>query len=344
MSAQVAVVGATGYVGRLISNELARRGVSFVAVGRDPEKLERLAEATERRQVADVADEVALVKALEGCRAVCSCVGPFIDKGEPVVRVALAAGTHYIDTTGEQAFVRTVFDRYDAAARQVGVALVPAMGVDPLLGDIAATLAARSLGSTPEVVEVFHQETDAAQSDGTRRTIQRAASMPSFVWRDGRPAGTAFGAEVRSYQFPHSMSRVVLFPGAEILTVARHTGAANVASFMAMPAEGGVGLAAPPDEPLEAIKANTGGPSPDERKRHRYTKVAEARAGTRSATCIIEGHDVYGTTTAASQRRSCACLTPPSPPRARWGRHRPSVPTTSSEVWRTTPLCAMTVS
>ena len=41
-SGPIAVYGATGYTGRLVCDELARRGADFVVSGRNPAKLEAL--------------------------------------------------------------------------------------------------------------------------------------------------------------------------------------------------------------------------------------------------------------------------------------------------------------
>ncbi|WP_131785770.1 hypothetical protein [Frankia symbiont of Coriaria ruscifolia] len=40
-----------------------------------------------------------------------NCAGPFLELGEPVVRAAIAAGCHYVDTSAEQMFVKGVFRR-----------------------------------------------------------------------------------------------------------------------------------------------------------------------------------------------------------------------------------------
>ena len=63
-----------------------------------------------------------------------NCVGPFVDFGEPVVRAAIAAGTHYVDTTGEQPFVQAML-AHDTWAKDRGVAVVPALAFEIAIGD-----------------------------------------------------------------------------------------------------------------------------------------------------------------------------------------------------------------
>ncbi len=100
-------------------------------------------------------DPAALRELLEPCAAVISCAGPFVEHGEPVVRAAVAAGTHYLDTTGEQPFMRAVFDDHGPRAERAGVALLTAMGFDYAPGDMLAALAAEDMGPLDEIVLAY---------------------------------------------------------------------------------------------------------------------------------------------------------------------------------------------
>jgi short subunit dehydrogenase-like uncharacterized protein len=72
--------------------------------------------------------------------------------GEPIVKAAVETGTQYLDTTGEQPFMRMVFDKYGERARAAGVALVSGMGFDYAPGDMSAALTADGMGSLEEIV------------------------------------------------------------------------------------------------------------------------------------------------------------------------------------------------
>ena len=54
------------------------------------------------------------------------------------MRAAVDTGTHYLDSTGEQTYMRMVFERLGPEAERRGVALVPAMGFDYVPGDCIA--------------------------------------------------------------------------------------------------------------------------------------------------------------------------------------------------------------
>jgi short subunit dehydrogenase-like uncharacterized protein len=321
MGDRFAVVGATGYTGGLVVRELVRRGAEVVAVGRNPEKLRGLPPEVEQKAV-DAADAAALGDALGGCRAVVNCVGSFIDLGEAVVTAAIKASTHYVDTTGDFPFMRRVFEVHDVPAREAGVALVPGTAFHSAPADLAAALAARALGRTPETVEVTYRLAGARPSKGTLRTNLRRAAMPCHFWQDGALVSRRIGDDPRPFTFPdpYGQASVARWPGEEVLSVPRHTGASSVAVFLAMP------------KPVAAVFRSarltallrpvvrvlvgqaTDGPSEAARGRARFVIVAEARADCAGARCIVEGRDVYGVTAAvcAEAVQRLAAADPPS--------------------------------
>jgi short subunit dehydrogenase-like uncharacterized protein len=127
----IVLYGATGYTGALVADELERRGVDHVLSGRDPAKLVRLGDQRGvPARAASLDDEPGLRGLLDEASAVINCAGPFTLSGDALLRAAIDTGTHYVDSTGEQAFIRLVFDRHGAAAEKAGVALVPALGFD----------------------------------------------------------------------------------------------------------------------------------------------------------------------------------------------------------------------
>ena len=204
MGERIAVVGATGYTGGLVVEELVGRGTEVVAIGRNPAKLDVLPAQAER-QVADISDRVALAAALDGCRAVINCVGSFLDLGEAVVDAAVAAGVPYVDTTGEFPFLRRVFDVHDAPARKAGVAVVPGMAFYSAPADLASALATRALGRPPDSVEIGYRLVGARPSKGTLRTNLRRIGQPCPVWEDGRLVSRRIGEDPKMYPLPRAL-------------------------------------------------------------------------------------------------------------------------------------------
>jgi hypothetical protein len=186
----IAVYGATGFTGRLVAAELRRRGARTVLSGRNPAKLEILAEeigGDVEVRPARLEDGRALHELLEPCAAVISCAGPFVRHGEPVLAAAVEGGTHYLDTTGEQPFMRKVFDVYGRRAEEAGVALVTAMGFDYVPGDMIAALTATGPGPYDDIVLAYSVK-DFGPTRGTALSAVGMLAGGDVEWRDGRLA------------------------------------------------------------------------------------------------------------------------------------------------------------
>jgi short subunit dehydrogenase-like uncharacterized protein len=232
---RIAVYGASGHTGKLILTDLRRRGVDPVLIGRDADRLRAAAvetgvpEATIR--VAGL-DHAALTDVLGDVDVVINSVAPFILFGEPVVRAAIAAGTHYVDITGEQTFVKRVFDTFAEPARQAGVTVLPMVNDGGFLGDLISSMAAARV-ERPEQVTLAHRVTGGAGfSRGSGRTA--IANADTFAsggvaytggqWRTDMPART------KEVVFPGESqpSEVVKFALPEVATVPRHVPADHV--------------------------------------------------------------------------------------------------------------------
>src|SRR3954451_10960326 len=106
MAGRIVLFGATGYTGELTARELAGIGERPVLAARDGARVRALADQLGGLdwEVADVARPES-VRALVGPGDVLvSTVGPFTRWGAPAVEAAIAAGAHYLDSTGETPF------------------------------------------------------------------------------------------------------------------------------------------------------------------------------------------------------------------------------------------------
>lgn len=145
----VVVFGATGFVGRLVADYLAAHAPAGVGVGLGGRSAERLgavraalgpAAADWPIVVADSADADALARLAAGTRVVLSTVGPYARHGLPLVQACAAAGTDYVDLTGEVAFVRRSIDTCHEAAVGSGARIVHSCGFDSIPSDLGVLL------------------------------------------------------------------------------------------------------------------------------------------------------------------------------------------------------------
>ncbi len=287
-TARIAVLGATGFTGRLVLAEARAAGAPVRLVGRRREALEELALPGEELRVADAS---APGDAFDGCGAVVSCAGPFLRIGPGPVEAAVAAGANYLDSSGEQAWARLLFERF----RDAETAVLPCFGFDYVPGDVAARLAAEELEPLDEIV-VAYSATAAATSRGTKRTVGEIMGQPVVAWHEGRLVPSRLGATTRTVVFPFGAREVVEFGGAEPLTVPRHTDVRSVRAYMrlAKPAVKAARLAGLLG-PVMRVSAGLRGIGPDEPKRAatRFAVVAEARGPQGGRRVTLTGSDPY---------------------------------------------------
>ena len=328
----IAVYGATGYTGRLVAAEVVRRGAETVLVGRNAAKLEIVAEdlgGGVATRVAPLDDLAALREALDPCAVVISCAGPFSEHGEPVLTAAIDAGTHYLDTTGEQRYMRRVFDEFGARAQRAGVALLPAMGFDYVPGDMLAAVTAAPIEPVDELV-VAYAVSGFGASRGTLRSVLGVLAGGDVEWRNGQLAPAPRTRSAGSFDFgePLGRQRVIRLPAGEHLTVPRHVQTHRVRTLLTvatvLPLARLLGPATPMLMPAVGLLARTPakrvielaigrlpeGPSVEDRRSARFTVVCEASAGTERRRRALSGTDVYGLTARATAEGALRCAAP----------------------------------
>jgi short subunit dehydrogenase-like uncharacterized protein len=317
----IAVYGATGYTGRLVAEELRRRSLDMVLCGRDAEKLRALAASVEPADVraAAVGDRDGLRRAFGDCAVVINCAGPFTVFGEPVVRAAVETGTHYVDTAGEQGFIKLVADRFDEAAKAAEVAVVPAMGFDYVPGDLLCRVVGRSMEPLEEL-DLAYAVAGFGATRGTLRSVLESMSGGDVVWEDGswQPAGAGPLRARAVFPPPFGRQVVAKYPCGEVVSVPRHTRVRTIRARIsvdtmvparwlaplvpALMATGGAWLRMPLRRVLQvAVGLLPEGPSEDERRGARFVIAVRARgADGSSRSGWARGSDVYGLTAATT--------------------------------------------
>ena len=154
----IVLYGATGFVGKLTAEYLARAGdgARIALAGRSPDRLRAVRDtlgASERDWPilgADAASPSSLEEMAARTRVVVTTVGPYSRYGLPLVAACAAAGTDYADLTGEPPFMRESIDLYHKQAADTGARIVHACGFDSIPSDLtvyALYLAARADGA-----------------------------------------------------------------------------------------------------------------------------------------------------------------------------------------------------
>ncbi|OJB19734.1 saccharopine dehydrogenase [Burkholderia ubonensis] len=149
----VVVYGASGYTGMLIMDWLIDQNIPFTAVARNAGRAkEMMAQRVVRLESAEYEiieaehNVDSLVNAFRGAKVVCNTVGPFSNFGLVGVEAALKAGCHYLDTTGEQSYIRNVRDQFGDLYRQAGLLVSSSNAYMYTFAEIAAELALETPG------------------------------------------------------------------------------------------------------------------------------------------------------------------------------------------------------
>jgi NAD(P)-dependent dehydrogenase (short-subunit alcohol dehydrogenase family) len=285
----VVVFGASGHTGRFVVSELERRAMKAVLVGRDVEKLSRLAvehPGVELR-VASMDDASSLDRALAGGSLVINCAGPFVDTAEPVIEAALRAHVHYLDVSAEQRVTLTTFDHFAAAAQAAGVLLVPSMGFFGGLGDLVATAAMGDWISADEIRVVVAMD-GWKPTRGTRLTGEKNPGPRSVYSHNvltplkGSPASLSW-----HFPSPFGIQEVVAFPLTETIVISRHLRSPEVHAFLNRIALDDIHN---PNTPAPTSMDDSG------RSDQCFVMEAVVRKGNEERRALVAGQDIYAIT------------------------------------------------
>ncbi len=315
--ARIVLLGATGFTGALTARALVKRGLRPVLAGRSREKLSTLAAELGLEFATADAIRPATVRALVGKGDVLvSTVGPFARYGRPALEAAVEAGAHYVDSTGEAGFVRTVFEQYGPRAEAAGSSLLTAFGYDFVPGNLAAGLALAAAGSAATKVAIgYFFDGDAKMSSGTAATAAGGLLDPAHALIGGRLVQRPMGRKLQTFVDRGTRRPAVLYGSTESLALPRtfpqltevenYLGWFGKASYAALPGSYLMPVLklAPVRHRLQkradSIARVTGkGPGEASRRRQRSVAIAVARdaAGRQLTSVRVEGPNGYDLT------------------------------------------------
>lgn len=193
----IIVYGATGFTGRLVAEHLAARygvggEVKWAMAGRSLEKLETVrdeigAPTDTPLVVADAADPASLKAMVGRAKAILTTVGPYQLYGSDLVAACAAAGTDYLDLSGEPNWMARMIVEHEAAAKASGARILFSCGFDSIpfeLGVFFAQETAKAkLGGVVPRVKGRMRQLKGGLSGGTaasgRATMEAIQKDPS---------------------------------------------------------------------------------------------------------------------------------------------------------------------
>jgi len=167
----IVILGATGFTGRYIVEELSRTlqrdgsKLMWGIAGRNSSKLSQvLKQASDQNNTdlsnipiieVDINDGKSLTKMCDRSRLIINCCGPYRFLGEPVVRACIDCGTHHIDVCGEPQFLETIQLKYHKMANDKRVSIIGACGWDSIPSDIGVQFLKHNFNGSLNSVETY---------------------------------------------------------------------------------------------------------------------------------------------------------------------------------------------
>lgn len=341
--------GATGFTGGLTAEYLAQHAPAatrWALAGRNRAKLEAVrahlatlnpACAKLKLIEADVGDAEALHQLAQSTAVVITTVGPYILHGEPLVAACAAAGTHYVDLTGEPEFVDLMWLKYHEQAQKTGAKIVHCCGFDSIPHDLGAYFTVQQLPQgVPLKVEGFVRAGGTFSAGTYHSAINAFGRMREYAKvvkqrraREQYPQGRKIGSTRQAVRFEKSLRTwVVPFPTVDPQVVRRSAAAldrygpefryghyvqvkklASVAALIA-----GVSTlftlaqAGPTRRWLLSKQTSGQGPSAERRAKSWFRVRFHGEGGGRKVVTEVKGGDPGYTETAKMLAESALCL------------------------------------
>jgi short subunit dehydrogenase-like uncharacterized protein len=222
----IIIWGATGFVGRLVANQLFSRyqgrGLRWALGGRNQARLEAVraelgSAATDIPIVTGDSHDVTSLDALiTRTKVVCTTVGPYAKHGSDLVKACVRSGTHYCDVTGEVHWMRKMIDAHQAEAEQTGARIVSTCGFDSIPSDIGVFFLQRKAkeldGQPCSHIKMRVKAMRGGFSGGTRASmiygIKEGMQDPSVKRVMGEPYGLNPEGQRQGPEAPEKMMAV----------------------------------------------------------------------------------------------------------------------------------------
>ena len=225
----ILVYGANGYTGRLVLEELRKKGLRCTIAGRNEKQIKELAEKYQldhRVFSLDNANEIE--KNIAEFKAVLHCAGPFIKTSQPMARACINTGCHYLDITGEIP-VYEGLQKLDDEARRNKVMLLPGVGFDIVPTDCMAAMLKKQMPDATHLELAFVGLGSA--SAGTTKSALAQMPHGSLQRMNSEMKKIAMFSLSREIEINHQTYPVYTIPWGDVFTAYYSTGIPNIVVY-----------------------------------------------------------------------------------------------------------------
>ena len=232
----IIIFGATGFTGQFMVEYLAKEygasgNTKWAVAGRREEGLRKVLQQADAPNIemiiTDSSDLEALTEMASRTRAVIAAAGPYMKVGSNVVAACAAAGTDYVDITGEHLWVAKMLEEHQETAKKTGARIVHCCGFDSIPFDVGVYFtqqkAKEKFGAPADSVKGRVMKLDTVASGGSAasaldmveamladKSLREKAENPYLVAQDPS-AQRPVQPDIRSAQFDQETDQWAMY-------------------------------------------------------------------------------------------------------------------------------------
>tara|TARA_B100000768_G_scaffold127486_1_gene118109 strand:+ start:19776 stop:20855 length:1080 start_codon:yes stop_codon:yes gene_type:complete len=184
---KIALIGAYGYTGSLICEQLQKSRINYSIYGRDEEKLIVLKNTFSYIQLHSVIDlriKDDVKSIISSNDVIINCAGPFTEESELLVAESASNGKIYLDICGEIGFVKSSNEKYNQIAQKAKATIIHGCAFESLFADLALQKISKS-GVIINTVKTIYHFNQRMISPGTRITMKLSKFRDSLKINNG---------------------------------------------------------------------------------------------------------------------------------------------------------------
>jgi short subunit dehydrogenase-like uncharacterized protein len=233
MQNQFLLYGANGYTGKLIAKLAAGYNLQPILAGRTEVNIKALAEELQLPyRIVDLGNKAALENALSEVKLVLHAAGPYAYTAKQMIEACLITGVHYIDINGDIA-VFEMLKKYDAAAKEKNIMVMPGVGFDVVPTDCIALQLKNKMPDATHLKLAF-ASVGGGLSHGTAITMASKIGEGGAARENGKIVRKPLGQKGIWVDFSGKKLFVMTIPWGDVSTAYTTTGIPNIETYTGM--------------------------------------------------------------------------------------------------------------
>ncbi len=298
---KIIVLGAYGYTGQLVCEELMIAGVDFVGVGRNEFKLISLADKLPlalQYEKFDIQDPKQVANVIARFDVFINCIGPFAETAMNILeQLVKKEQKYYLDLTGESFFVQNSYDKFHQLAQKNRTTILHSCAFESVLTDLMGSILLENISDVHSIKSYYYLG-KSKPSPGTKLTMKLSKYNDLVLIQAGKETPIQDIEPVEMSWDELGSFSAIPYPLPEICCFNWETKAKDIGSFLLVE-QGSAGFMKfnPPSNTKEEViskfkKRKVQGPSVSQREQQQFFIVVEVKGDSES--CMqLEGMDMY---------------------------------------------------